>query len=74
MAGFAVSGNGRFSHVHRGYAVVAAFNLFEFRDEAPLFRRLSERFDECAHGLQLVKRELDHGQGRPDGPLDPSRH
>jgi hypothetical protein len=56
------------------YAVVAAFNLFEFRDEAPLFRRLSERFDECAHGLRLVKRELDHAQARPDGSLDPSRH
>ena len=56
------------------YAVVAAFNLFEFRDEAPLFRRLSERFDECAHGLRLVKRELDHAQVRPDSPSDPSRH
>jgi hypothetical protein len=41
------------------YAVVAAFNLFEYRDEAPLFRRLSERFDDCIEGLQEVKRELD---------------
>jgi hypothetical protein len=41
------------------YAVVAAFNLFEYRDEAPLFKRLSERFEDCVDGLHLVKRELD---------------
>ncbi|HXD74472.1 MAG TPA: hypothetical protein VN628_12080 [Vicinamibacterales bacterium] len=44
------------------YAVVAAFNLFEYRDEAPLFRRLSERFEDCVNGLHLVKREIDLGQ------------
>lgn len=41
------------------YAVVAAFNLFEYRDEAPLFKKLSEHFEECVTGLHLVKRELD---------------
>ena len=41
------------------YAVVAAFNLFEYRDEAPLFRRLSERFEACVDGLHLVKRAID---------------
>ena len=41
------------------YAVVAAFNLFEYRDEAPLFKRLSERFEACVDGLHLVKREID---------------
>jgi len=41
------------------YAVVAAFNLFEYRDEAPLFKRLSERFEQCVTGLHLVKREID---------------
>ena len=40
------------------YAVVAAFNLFEYRDEAPLFKRLSERFEDCVDGLHLVKREI----------------
>ena len=44
------------------YAVVAAFNLFEYRDEAPLFRRLSERFEACVDGLHLVKREIDARQ------------
>jgi hypothetical protein len=45
------------------YAVVAAFNLFEYRNEAPLFRRLSDRFEECVFGLNLVKREIEEGQG-----------
>ena len=45
------------------YAVVAAFNVFEYRDEAPLFRRLSDRFEQCVFGLNLVKRELEQLQG-----------
>ena len=45
------------------YAVVAAFNLFEYRDQAPLFRRLSDRFEECVFGLNLVKREIEDFQG-----------
>ena len=45
------------------YAVVAAFNLFEYRNEAPLFRRLSDRFEQCVFGLNLVKREMDELQG-----------
>lgn len=45
------------------YAIVAAFNLFEYRDEAPLFRRLSDRFEECVVGLNLVKREIEEAQG-----------
>jgi len=44
------------------YAVVAAFNLFEYRHEAPLFRRLSDRFEECVFGLNLVKREIEEVQ------------
>jgi hypothetical protein len=47
------------------YAVVAAFNLFEYRDEAPLFRRLSDRFEQCVFGLNLVKREIEALQGGP---------
>jgi hypothetical protein len=44
-------------------AVVAAFNVFEYRDEAPLFRRLSDRFEECVFGLNLVKQEIEEVQG-----------
>jgi hypothetical protein len=45
------------------YGVVAAFNLFEYRKEAPLFRRLSDRFEQCVFGLNLVKQEIEHLQG-----------
>jgi hypothetical protein len=44
------------------YAIVAAFNQFEFRDEAPLFRRLSDRFELCVFGLNLVKQDLAERQ------------
>lgn len=45
------------------YGVVAAFNVFEYRDEAPLFRRLSDRFEQCVFGLNLVRRDLAELQG-----------
>jgi len=45
------------------YAVVAAFNLFEYRAEAPLFRRLSEQCEQCVFGLNLVKHEIEELQG-----------
>lgn len=51
------------------YAVVAAFNVFEYRDEAPLFRRLSDRFEQCVFGLNLVKREIAELQAGPYGQL-----
>jgi hypothetical protein len=44
------------------YSVVAAFNQFEYRDEAPLFKRLSEHFELCVFGLNLVKQDLDRQQ------------
>jgi hypothetical protein len=44
------------------YSVVAAFDQFEFRDEAPLFRRLSEHFELCVFGLNLLKQDLDRQQ------------
>ena len=40
------------------YAVVASFNQFEYRDEAPLFARLSAQFELCVFGLNLVKQDL----------------
>ena len=45
------------------YGIVAAFNLFEYQDEAPLFRRLADQFEQCVFGLNLVKRELEELQG-----------
>jgi hypothetical protein len=44
------------------YSVVASFDQFEFRDQAPLFKRLSQNFELCVFGLNLVKQDLDRGQ------------
>ena len=42
--------------------MVAAFDQFEFRNEAPLFRRLSEHFELCVFGLNLLKEDLERQQ------------
>lgn len=44
------------------YGIVSSFDQFEYRDEAPLFRRLSENFELCICGLNLVKQDLDELQ------------
>jgi hypothetical protein len=44
------------------YGVVAAFDQFEFASEAPLFRRMSQQFELCVYGLNLVKQELEYAQ------------
>jgi hypothetical protein len=41
------------------YRIVAAFDQFEYRHVAPLFRRLAEQFEYCVHGLNRVKRDLE---------------
>jgi hypothetical protein len=51
--------------VHAGkesYSIVSSFDQFEYRDEAPLFRRLSENFELCVFGLNLVSQDLEHFQ------------
>jgi hypothetical protein len=40
------------------YAIVSSFNQFEYREEASIFRRLSENFELCVVGLNMVKQEL----------------
>jgi len=40
------------------YFIVAAFNQFEYRGVAPLFQKMSEQFETCVFGLNLVKRDL----------------
>jgi hypothetical protein len=42
------------------YAVVSSFDQFEYREEAPMFRRLSENFEICVVGLNLVKQDLEN--------------
>ncbi|HXR38221.1 MAG TPA: hypothetical protein VN776_03985 [Terracidiphilus sp.] len=47
--------------IHAGkesYYIVSQFNLFEYEQEAPLFARLSDRFERCILGLTLVREEL----------------
>lgn len=44
------------------YAIVSSFDQFEYREEASLFRRLSERFELCVYGLNLVKQDLERFQ------------
>ncbi|HYZ87353.1 MAG TPA: hypothetical protein VE621_23260 [Bryobacteraceae bacterium] len=44
------------------YLVVASFDQFEFRDVAPLYRRLSSQFELCVFGLNLMKQELAENQ------------
>jgi hypothetical protein len=44
------------------YAIVSAFDYFPYREEAPLFRRLSQDFELCVYGLNLVKQDLERFQ------------
>ena len=46
------------------YYIVSEFNLFEYRKVAALFRRLSDDFEMCVYGLNLVRRDLDFGRPR----------
>ena len=41
------------------YRIVAAFDQFEYRQVAPLFRRLAEEFEWCVYGLNRVKSDLE---------------
>ena len=41
------------------YSIVAEFNQFEYRASAPLFKKMSEEFERCVFGLNLVKREFE---------------
>ena len=44
------------------YGVVAAFDQFEFKSVAPLFRRLSSKFELCVFGLNQATQELQRNQ------------
>ena len=40
------------------YYIVSEFNQFEFRSMAPLFKKMSDNFETCVFGLNLVKQDL----------------
>jgi hypothetical protein len=44
------------------YRIVSYFDQFECRNEAPLFRRLSESFELRVYGLNLLKQSLEREQ------------
>jgi hypothetical protein len=44
------------------YYIVSQFDLEEYADEAPMFRRLAGWFDRCIYGLRLVREELTHNK------------
>ncbi len=44
------------------YYIVSQFDLEEYAEEAPMFRRLSGWFDRCIYGLRLVRDELAHNK------------
>jgi hypothetical protein len=44
------------------YRIVSCFDQFEYRNEAPLFRRLSHSFELRVFGLNLVKQDLEREQ------------
>ncbi len=51
----------------RGYWITSQMDEEDHRDEAELFRRLSERFELCALGLREVRREWESHAGSPPG-------
>jgi len=44
------------------YYIVSQFDLEEYADEAPMFRRLAGWFDRCTYGLRLVREELSQNK------------
>ena len=55
--------------IHAGkesYYIVSQFNLFEYEEEAPLFARLADRFEQCILGLTLVREGLKRRKALPN--------
>ena len=44
------------------YYIVSKFEHFEYAKVAPLFASLSQHFEECVYGLNMVKNELEEMQ------------
>ena len=44
------------------YYIVSKFEYFEYAKVAPLFAKLSDEFERCVYGLNLVKNELQEMQ------------
>src|SRR5437016_2362621 len=46
----------------RSYYIASTFEDDQYRDEAPVLRRLSDEFELCAYGLNQVRREWERNQ------------
>jgi hypothetical protein len=44
------------------YYIVSEFKQFEYKASAPLFKKMSEEFERCVFGLNLVKRDFERMQ------------
>jgi hypothetical protein len=44
------------------YYIVSKFDFFEYTKVAPMFANLSQHFEECVYGLNLVKNDLQEMQ------------
>lgn len=44
------------------YYIVSKFEFFEYAKVAPMFARLSQEFERCVYGLNLVKNDLQEMQ------------
>jgi hypothetical protein len=44
------------------YYIVSKFDFFEYTKVAPLFANLSQHFEQCVYGLNLVKNNLQEMQ------------
>ena len=44
------------------YYIVSKFDVFEYAQAAPLFAKLSDKFEECVYGLNQVKNDLAERQ------------
>ena len=40
------------------YYIVSEFNQFEYKSVAPMFKKMSDHFETCVFGLNLVKQDL----------------
>jgi hypothetical protein len=49
----------------RSYFIASMFDDERYKEEAPVLRRLSERFELCAYGLQQVRKEWERAAPRP---------
>lgn len=63
-----IQGNSLLEMVETGkqsYYIVSQFDLFEFAAEAPFFARMTEHFEDCMHGLNLVREQIDELPASP---------